>query len=87
MRSALYSFPNLDMGGEKMPADQVRLRSLYAGLYRTVARFGLLIASAWLFAVFSYYLSGKTGIDWFARSGSLMALAGAAVTFRLANFY
>jgi len=70
-----------------MPADQVRLRSLYAGLYRTVARFGLLIASAWLFAVFSYYLSGKTGTDWFARSGSVMALAGAAVTFRLANFY
>ena len=70
-----------------MPADQVRIRSLYAGLYRTVARFGLLIAGAWLFAVFSYYVSGKTGIDWFSRSGSVMALAGAAVTFRLANFY
>src|SRR5437773_840721 len=67
-----------------MPADQLRIRSLYAGLYRTVARFGLLIAGAWLF---SYYLSGKTGIDWFSRSGSVMALAGAAVTFRLANFY
>jgi len=60
---------------------------LYAGLYRTVVRFGLLIAAAWLFAAFSYYLSRKTGADWFARSGSVMALAGAAVTFRLANFY
>ena len=70
-----------------MATDQVRIRSLYAGLYRTIARFGLLVAAAWLFAVFSYYLSRKTGTDWFARSGSLMALAGAAVTFRLANFY
>jgi hypothetical protein len=70
-----------------MATDQVRIRSLYAGLYRTVARFGLLIAAAWLFTVFSYYLSRKTGSDWFARSGSVMALAGAAVTFRLANFY
>ena len=70
-----------------MPADQIRITSLYAGLYRTVARFGLLIAGAWLFAVFSYYLSRKTGTDWFARSGSVMALAGAAVTFRLGNFY
>jgi hypothetical protein len=70
-----------------MATDQVRIESLYAGLYRTVARFGLLIAAAWLFAVFSYYLSMKTGTDWFARSGSVMALAGAVVTFRLANFY
>ena len=70
-----------------MPTDQVRIRSLYAGLYGTIAQFGLLVAGAWLFALFSYYLSRKTGIDWFARSGSVMALAGAAVTFRLANFY
>ena len=70
-----------------MPTDQVRIRSLYAGLYGTIAQFGLLVAGAWLFALFSYYLSRKTGIDWFARSGSVMALAGAAVTFRLENFY
>jgi hypothetical protein len=70
-----------------MSTDQVRVRSLYAGLYRTIVRFGLLIAAAWLFAVFSYYLSRKTGTDWFTRSGSVMALVGAAVTFRLVNFY
>jgi hypothetical protein len=46
-----------------------------------------LIAAAWLFAAFSFYLSRKTGADWFARSGAVMALVGAAVTFRLANFY
>jgi hypothetical protein len=71
----------------KMAIDQVRIRSLYAGLHRIIVRFGLLIAAAWLFAVFSYYLSEKTGTDWFTRSGALMGLSGAAVTFRLANFY
>ena len=70
-----------------MPTDQVRIRSLYAGLNRTVICFGLSVAAAWLFAIFSYYLSGKAGTDWFARSGSVMCLVGAAVTFRLAHFY
>jgi hypothetical protein len=45
-----------------MATDQVRIRSLYEGLYRTVILFGLLIAAAWLFAVFSYYLSRKMGV-------------------------
>src|SRR3977135_1549492 len=70
-----------------MPTDQVRIRSLYAGLDRTIILFGLLVAAAWLFAIFSYYLSSKAGTDWFARSGSVMCLVGAAVTFRLAHFY
>ena len=70
-----------------MATDQVRIRSLYAGLHRTVFRFGLLIAAAWLFALFSYYLSMKTNGDWFARSGAVMGLSAAADTFRLANFY
>src|SRR5438067_11319159 len=70
-----------------MATDQVRIQSLYAEVYRTIIRFGLLIAAAWLFAAFSYYLSRKTGTDWFTRSGAVMALAGAAVTFRLVNFY
>jgi hypothetical protein len=48
---------------------------------------GLVLSAAWLFAAFSYYLSRKTGTDWFARSGSIMGLSGAAVTFRLAHFY
>jgi hypothetical protein len=71
----------------KMAIDQVRIRSLYAGLYRNVIGFALLIAAAWLFALFSYFLSRKTGTDWFTRSGSVMGLIGAAVAFRLANFY
>ena len=70
-----------------MPTDQARIRSLYAGLNRTIIWFGLLVAAAWLFAIFSYYLSSTAGTDWFARSGSVMCLVGAAVTFRLAHFY
>jgi hypothetical protein len=70
-----------------MATDQARIESLYAGLYRTIVQFGILIVAAWLFAAFSYYLSRKTGADWFSRSGALMALVGAAVTFRLAHFY
>jgi cytochrome bd-type quinol oxidase subunit 1 len=72
--------------GWKMATDQARIKSLCEDLYRHVILAGLLIAAAWLFAVFSYYLSRKTGSDWFSRSGSVMALVGAAVTFRLANF-
>ena len=70
-----------------MATDQARIESLYAGLYRTIVQFGILIAAAWLFAAFSYYLSRKTGADWFSRSGAVMGLVGAAVTFRLAHFY
>jgi len=70
-----------------MPTNQTRIESLYGGLYRTIVHFGILIAAAWLFAAFSYYLSRKTGVDWFSRSGALMGLVGAAVTFRLAHFY
>ena len=70
-----------------MVTDQVRIASLYAGLYRTIFLLGLLIAAAWLFTLFSYYLSEKTGADWFTRSGSVMCLIGAAVTFRQVNFY
>jgi hypothetical protein len=47
---------------------------------------GVILASSWLFAAFSYYLSRKTGTDWFGRSGSVMCLVGAAATFRLAGF-
>jgi hypothetical protein len=70
-----------------MVTDQVRIASLYAGLYRTIFLLGVPIAAAWLFTLFSYYLSEKTGTDWFTRSGSVMGLIGAAVTFRQVNFY
>jgi len=70
-----------------MATGEARIKSLYAGLYRTIIRLCVLIAVAWLFAAFSFYLSKKTGTDWFTRSGAVMALVGAAVTFRLANFY
>ena len=66
---------------------QARIRSLYAELDRATLRFGLLLASAWLFAIFSYYLSRKTGADWFSRSGSVMGLIGAVTSFKVAGVY
>jgi hypothetical protein len=77
----------LDAAKPKMATGEASIELLYAGLYRTVIRFGLLIAAAWLFGAFSFYVSRKTGTDWFTRSGVVMALVGAAVTFRLTNFY
>ena len=70
-----------------MTTSEARIKSLYADLYRTIIRLGLLIAAAWLFAAFSLYLSRKMGTDWFSRSGAVMGLVGASVTFRLSNFY
>jgi hypothetical protein len=66
-----------------MATDQPQINSLN----RTIIRFGLLVAAAWLFAIFAYYVSSKADADWFSRSGSVMCLVGAAVTFRLAHFY
>jgi hypothetical protein len=77
----------LDAAKSKMATGETSIELLYAELYRTVIRFGLLIAAAWLFGAFSFYVSRKTGTDWFTRSGAVMALVGAAVTFRLTNFY
>ena len=77
----------MDAAKPKMATSEASIKSLYAGLHRTTIRFGLLIAAAWLFGAFSFYLSRKTVTDWFSRSGAVMALVGAAVTFRLTNFY
>ena len=77
----------MDAAKPKMATSEASIKSLYARLYRTITRFGLLITAAWLFGAFSFYLSRKTGTDWFSRSGAVMALVGAAVTFRLTNFY
>ena len=63
---------------------QVRIQSLYAGLDRTCILLGAALACSWSFAAFSYYLSWRTGTDWFTRSGSVMCLIGAAAAFRLA---
>jgi len=38
-------------------------RRRYTGLNRTVIWFGLLVSAAWLFAIFSYYLSSKADTD------------------------
>jgi hypothetical protein len=70
-----------------MSAEIDRVQSLYAALRRTCNRFALLLLASWLFAAFSYYVSTKSQIDWFGRSGSVMGLAAAASTFRLVGFF
>src|SRR5262245_21307867 len=70
-----------------MVTDQQEIKSLDAGLDCTIILLGLLMAAAWLFALFSYNLSRKTGTDWFSRSGAMMSLIGAAITFRQVNVY
>jgi hypothetical protein len=46
-----------------MATSEASMKSLYAGLYRTIIRFGLLIAAAWLFGAFSFYLSRKLHLE------------------------
>jgi hypothetical protein len=70
-----------------METDQTKIGSLYAEVSRIMIWFGCAIVAAWIFAALSYYLSRKTGTDWFSRSGSVMALTGAVASFRVMNIY
>jgi hypothetical protein len=70
-----------------MATDYTNADLLYAEFDSAAIRFGVSVASALLFAVFSYYLSRTTGADWFSRSGSIMALIGAVATFGLVDIY
>ena len=60
---------------------------LKSELDRAFIRVDFELAVVWLFAGFCYCLSKKTGNDWFSRSGALMCLGGAAVTFELVKVY
>jgi len=60
---------------------------IHIKLKRIYIRINLQLALVWLFAGFSYYLSEKTGNDWFSRSGAVMCLIGAAVSFQLVKVY
>jgi hypothetical protein len=82
---SLLATPNSEES--KRVTDQVSIDALYSGFNRSISLFGLLAVGAWLFTGFSYYLSRKTGTDWFSRSGSIMGLIGAVTTFRGLNLY
>jgi hypothetical protein len=71
-----------------MAADQVTVtkESLYEGFRRAAIQIGLVLAASWLWAIFSFFTSTSAG-TWFARSGSVMCLIGAAATFKLINDY
>jgi hypothetical protein len=64
----------------------VTKESLYEGFRRDAMIASVLLAAAWFWAVFSFFTSTGAG-TWFARSGSVMCLIGAAATFKLINDY
>jgi len=68
-----------------MDTKELRKRSLRAEADRVCLVVGIVLAISWLFSTSSYYLTRKTGFDWFTRSGSVMVLIGAAATFRLSG--
>jgi len=66
-----------------MEIAESRRKALREQVDRACERMAMVLAISWLFAAFSYYVTKKTGTEWFARSGSVMALTGAVVTFRI----
>lgn len=66
-----------------MEIAESRRKALREQVDRACERMAIVLAISWLFAAFSYYVTKKTGTEWFARSGSVMALTGAVVTFRI----
>jgi hypothetical protein len=62
---------------------ETRRKALREQVDRASWRMAIVLAISWLFAAFSYYVTKKTGTEWFARSGSVMALTGAVATFRI----
>jgi hypothetical protein len=68
-----------------MDTREQRARTLRAELEHSCHMVDIGVAISWLFSAVSYYATGKTGTDWFTRSGSLMGLMGAIGTFRLTS--
>lgn len=62
---------------------EVRRRELRAQFTRTCWQIAVLVAISWVFSVFSFIVTRKSGTDWFTRSGAVLALVGAIATFRL----
>ena len=71
-----------------MATEQVTVtrESLYEGFRLAAIKVSLLLAAAWLWGIFSFFTSTGAG-TWFARSGSVMCLIGAAATFKLIDDY
>jgi hypothetical protein len=71
-----------------MTTEQVTVtrESLYEGFRLAAIKVSSLLAAAWLWGIFSFFTSTGAG-TWFARSGSVMCLIGAAATFKLINDY
>jgi hypothetical protein len=66
-------------------ARQLRARNLHAELEHSCHMVDIGVAVSWIFSAVSFHVTGKTGTDWFTRSGSLMGLMGAIGTFKLSG--
>ena len=56
-------------------------------LKNTYSLLGLSLAASWLFAGLSFYLSSRTAVDWFSRSGAVMCLISVAANFALVKVH
>lgn len=68
-----------------MDTKEQKARTLHAELEHSCQMVDIGVAISWLFSAVCYYLTKKTGTDWFTRSGSLMAMMGAIGTFSLSS--
>jgi hypothetical protein len=68
-----------------MDSKEVRARTLNAELEHSCQMVDIGVAISWLISAVSFYVTRKTGTDWFTRSGSLMGLMGAIGTFGLTS--
>src|SRR5215475_10770421 len=69
-----------------MEPNGISVESLQKKLDRQTRWIVIGLGVSWLFVALCFYLSLKTGSEeWFARSGSVMCLLGAAGAFRFAN--
>ena len=69
----------------QMDTEELRARTLHAELEHSCQMVDIAVAISWLVSAVSYYATGKTGTDWFTRSGSFMGLMGAIGVFRLTS--
>ena len=79
--------PKPNEGRPQMASGQADVNLLYVSFNRSMIWLGVFLSVVWLFASLSFCLSRETGGDWFSRSGSLMALSGAVVSFRAVSLY
>ena len=52
-------------------------------LKNTYFRLGMFLVASWLFVAVSFFVSERSTVDWFSRSGAVMCLMAAVANFTL----